>query len=194
MIETNHIERGINRKIIEGVFQPGLMEARSALPALQEENRPLAVASITIQRLTRQLLPGVGTARPAQASTPSPGKLSGPRGAMFEKHRESHAVPPEKADFSSRLEELTTGIDLLAARGTRVVFFEMPVDAELCASPHLAAIREELGRIGSERDIPYLQVDDCAAYTTTDGHHLDKASAERFTGRLRRQIDSLPRS
>jgi hypothetical protein len=90
----------------------------------------------------------------------------------------AHATAPDILTLERIVVALRRAVDALHTRGVEVVFVEPPEAPEVCASRESTAIRDAMHR--SFSDVRWLPDPDCASYQTTDGVHLDRASADRF--------------
>lgn len=193
LVEVNVADRRAHSDFLQSLFAPGLYQARRVLPALREENRPVAVTTAGIRHMARRGAELLHRARRPHAVS-SVGISTavkhppGPPSAVFEnmlaKHRKQYALPPDPERLATATENLKRLTEILTARGSRVVLFEMPVHESLCGSLYLTTVRNTLR--GALPELPYLEVTPglCRQYTTTDGHHLDRESAVRFTRHL----------
>ena len=92
---------------------------------------------------------------------------------------ESHI--PNTADLEKDAENLKHYVDILEKNHVTVVFFEMPIQHQLCGLSKPEAIRKQFYKTFPRDKYQYIDMPDCNDYTTTDGLHLDKASAEKYT-------------
>jgi len=95
---------------------------------------------------------------------------------------EAHAHPPEVGVLERAILALRHSVDALRAQGIDIVFVEPPEAAEVWTSPESLAIRAALHHAFA--DVRWFPDPDPATYRTTDGVHLDHASADRFTAAL----------
>jgi len=95
---------------------------------------------------------------------------------------EAHATAPDVLTLEHIVVGLRRAVDALHARGVEVVFVAPPQAPEVCASRESTAIRDAMHR--SFSDVRWVPDPDCASYQTTDGVHLDRASADRFAAVL----------
>lgn len=98
---------------------------------------------------------------------------------------------PATSDLDARSQTLREYIDILEKNGVNVVFFEVPIQTELCGLNKPTAIRNQFYKTFPRSKYLYIDMPDCTEYATTDGLHLDKASAEKYTLFFKEQIDKL---
>ncbi len=92
---------------------------------------------------------------------------------------ESHI--PNAADLEKDAQNLKKYVDILEKNHVTVVFFEMPIQHQLCGLSKPEAIRNQFYKTFPRDKYQYIDMPECNDYTTTDGLHLDKASAEKYT-------------
>ncbi len=97
---------------------------------------------------------------------------------LLETQRSAHARPPDATVMARVIGELRAAITSLGAAGIAVVLVEPPEHPDLWTSPMSTGIRELLR--AAFADVAWFPDPDLASYQTTDGVHLDHASAERF--------------
>jgi hypothetical protein len=84
--------------------------------------------------------------------------------------------------------ELERYIRILEQMGTRIVFFEMPVNKQLKQLPKAKMIRETFYNKFPEGKYMYIPMPDSIAFKTTDGVHLDEQEALTYTRYLKSKI------
>ncbi|PXV62795.1 hypothetical protein CLV62_11711 [Dysgonomonas alginatilytica] len=104
---------------------------------------------------------------------------------------EEESQMPNASDLEKDAQNLKYYVDILEKNNVTVVFFEMPIQHELCGLNKPTAIRNQFYRTFPRDKYQYIDMPDCSNYGTTDGLHLDGASAEKYTLFFKRQMDSL---
>jgi hypothetical protein len=99
-------------------------------------------------------------------------------GQLLDAQRAAHARPADAAVMARVIGELRAAITALRAADIAVVLVEPPEHPDLWTSPMSTGIRELLR--AAFTDVAWFPDPDLAGYQTTDGVHLDRASAERF--------------
>lgn len=102
---------------------------------------------------------------------------------------ESHI--PNASDLEKDAQNLKHYIDILEKNNVKVVFFEMPIQHELCGLNKPVAIRDQFYKTFPRDKYQYIDMPDCNDYTTTDGLHLDKESAKKYTFYFKDQMNKL---
>lgn len=102
---------------------------------------------------------------------------------------ESHI--PNASDLEKDAQNLKHYVDILEKNNVKVVFFEMPIQHELCGLNKPMAIRNQFYKTFPRDKYQYIDMPDCSDYVTTDGLHLDKESSEKYTFYFKDQMDKL---
>ena len=164
---------------------------KKKFPALREENRPVTQFLSKRVHWTQaivKLIPQIATAETVKPEVAAKG-VNQSKNLLFEKQLLDHIKRHQKRpEFTAIKNKLIPEIETLAKKGVKVVFFEMPTHPKLCSSELISTIRENMFTFCSEYGCDYFEAQNCESYTTTDGHHLDKESAERFTTLLISQL------
>ncbi|WP_400193358.1 hypothetical protein [Hymenobacter sp. B81] len=206
LVEVDVLDRAPNAATTATLFNPVMHPLRTALPLLRERHQPLnqlfGLGFAALERLRPAAAARIREKVGAQAATPAPVSAAAfqeaPASAqdaalalkIEQSMRQEFAQLPD-AVFTRNIGALRGYVDYFAGRGSRVVFFEMPISAAACQSPRLQYMRRQLQGAFPPARFAYLPQPDCQAYTTTDGMHLSDASALRYSHELTRQLSSL---
>lgn len=101
---------------------------------------------------------------------------------------ESHI--PNKVDLEKDALSLKYYVDILEKNDVTIVFFEMPIDYRLCGLNRPIAIRNQFYKTFPPNRYRYINIPNCN-YNTTDGLHLDKESAKRYTIFFKEESDKI---
>lgn len=93
--------------------------------------------------------------------------------------------------FSSATKPLKEYIDDLKRHGTEIIFFEMPTEKIDCRSKKEPQYRTIAKILFPPEEYIYIPSPECGSYKTTDGVHLGKVEALRYTRYFKAQVDSL---
>lgn len=104
---------------------------------------------------------------------------------------EEESQIPNASDLEKDIQLLKHYVDILERNNATVVFFEMPIQHELCGLNKPTAIRNQFYKTFSRDQYQYIDMPDCNGYTTTDGLHLDGTSAEKYSLFFKEQMDSI---
>lgn len=202
LLETNVLERAPNPVTVADVFSPALHPLRRWYPGLQARHQPLNEALAAGLAVLARLRPaaarqfqdklGVGRTGPgveALAEDTAAYSFLSPA-AVAAAHADYNRLP-QQPEFGYNLALLRHYVRYFSARGTRIVLFEMPVDAGVCQGAKMRAIRQQLATDPVVGRLTCLPRPDCAAYRTTDGEHLTDPSAWRYSAVLARELGAL---
>lgn len=177
LVETNILFREPDRAFLNALFEPGLYQMREQLPLMREENQP---SGVLFGWLKQRFLKGRS---PVAASDGN----SGPSAVMLAEHRARYAELPADTTQARFADLLAQGIKAVEGSGAEVVFFEMPIEAELIESKLLARTRSlVMQRFPANR---FVRAEP-QGWRTTDGLHLTKPDAARFSGWLARTVEA----
>ncbi len=181
LIESNVLFREPDHQFLKALFEPGLYELRRELPIMREHNQPSGVLYGWVKRTLLEQRNG----------TEQNDTILVPNEVMLQEHRHSYAETPADSTVQRFMRMLTDEVTALEQRGVEVIFFEVPIHSDL----ERAAL-SELSRDLISEHFPkarFLRMPQQPAWRTTDGLHLDKPDAQRFSGVLARELRELDR-
>ena len=188
-IETNIMSTKENENFTSYINSPILNPLKRAIPSLRDEYQPVGILGEIIIRTFKPEASGENLDVNNVASQ------EGGDDTFFQKmlslQAEDYSLAPDTAALRSSFEALARQVENLEKNGTRVVFFEMPVNETLCDLPEPQMIRDYYRRYFPESRYTYIRVPHCAGYKTTDGAHLGGAEALRFTKFFKRHAEAL---
>lgn len=184
-IEMNVVNRVEDVNFTQALTNPVLGRAKQSVLALRADKQPLAVLGEHLQMYLQGLR--MRFASPAAAAAPA-GSVNPLFDTMLKNQVHDYAQLPAPELMQSQFSKLRTAVAALEQRGVRVVFFEMPMDAHLCDAPKSVAIQAAFRRNFPASRFGYLPRPKCSDYQTTDGVHLNKESADRYTAVLSKQL------
>ena len=171
-VETNYIFKGFNQELTTRLFNPFLYYAKFFLPSLLTKHRP--------KSFIRELMKGLSHRRKRFDSLDQ---------MTIDKFKMLYDELPENISFEKDLEKFQKYIDAISSKGCRVVFFEMPVANELANSKLAIYQRDKLKERFSEQQYSWVAPDLFGEYHTTDGMHLNEASADQYFNYLRKNCN-----
>ncbi len=176
LIETNVLFREPDHGFLKALFEPGLYELRRAVPMMQEENQPSGVLFGWLkQRLLKDRVADEESTDLA------------PNAVMMAEHTANYAVLPADSTQQRFLTRLEKNVRALEERGIEVVFFEVPIEEELMTS----RLAQESRALIEARFPGRTFIRSTERWHTTDGLHLDKRDAQRFSGWLAEELSKL---
>ncbi len=167
-VEINLILRGGRKELVNGTTNGIIPKIKEWIPSLREQYEPICILASTI----------IGTS-----------KMNTQAGmAVIDSDRLNSQVEgllkddkPLEEDFvKKRMSEIKSLISELEAKGTKFVFFEMPINYRLTHLKSLDQIREVVRKDFPEETYDYLP-SDTSKYMTTDGQHLDLEGQKKYT-------------
>ena len=110
---------------------------------------------------------------------------------MIKNQVEEYKSFPGKDTIDKRIALLEKYVHYLMKQNIQVVFFEMPIEEELCSTPRTNFLRNELQKKFPVGSFLYIQSPDCKYFTTKDGIHLEDESAILYTQFLLEESSKL---
>lgn len=177
LIESNILFRETDKTFMDALFAPGLYAIREQMPMLREENQPSGV------------LYGWLASRAKRVVAVEADSVDAPVEAMLAAQEHEYDVLPAPAYQEACAERLIAYVGAVEATGAEVVFFEAPIHARLVNRP-LALLNRDLVRkwFPGHR---FIGIPEGTPWRTTDGLHLVKADAHRYSGVLARAVERL---
>lgn len=167
-VEINLLLRGGKKELVNGVTQGFVPRIKGWIPSLREQYEPICILASSI----------IGTS-----------KMNAQVGMAIIDHDLLNSqvesaikndIPIEENIIKNRMSDIKCLISELEAKGTKFVFFEMPVNHRLTHLKMYDQIREVVRKDFPERKYDYLP-SDTSKYMTTDGQHLDFEGQLRYT-------------
>lgn len=167
-VEINLILRGGRKELVNGTTEGIIPRIKEWIPSLREQYEPICILASTI----------IGTS-----------KMNTQAGmAIVDNDRLNSQVektlkddkPIEDSIVKNRMNEIKSLVSELEAKGTKFVFFEMPINYRLTHMKSLDQIREVVRKDYPEDKYDYLP-SDTSKYMTTDGQHLDLEGQKKYT-------------
>lgn len=173
-IETNLILKEENPDFLEGLYYGPSYYSKKYLIVLREYNQPatffVAQMSNEANRLRKNKNQSLDIVSPE----------------IFDNGMEiqikSYAQIPEEKQIEERFQKLKEQVVQLQSKEVNVVFFELPVNGKLIDMPLAYTIRHALDRYFPKTEYNYLPLpEDCRDYISSDGVHLGKKEALKYT-------------
>jgi hypothetical protein len=178
-IETNIIFRSKDEKIIENLFKPLYWKLIKLLPALQERYQPLNIPVSKIITAFRK------------SKNDQMNEIRNEKIFDMNIRRQISIYQKPIANYKDELSDLTKLIAFFEKSGTKIVFFEMPIESILRGGPRAKGQREVVLKNFNNIWLPLPPKD---AYATSDGIHLMYESAYKYTLKFRENSLSLHQS
>lgn len=176
-IEINFLTRPENHQIAEVLNSKITLQLKEYFPILREENQPVGLLKGALLKI--------------KPSTTLPQAHEKINTTLFDKLLADQIAFYSNADtilIDKSVLKLKTIVKTLEAKGTKVYFFEVPVNKALMHLPYASKIRREIKENFPENIfIPYNSED----YTTVDGLHLDIIDAAEYSKYFNNRIKEL---
>lgn len=167
-VEINLILRGGRKELVNGTTEGIIPRIKEWIPSLREQYEPICILASTI----------IGTSKmntQAGMAVVDNDRLN----SQVEKTLKDDK-PIEDSIVKNRMNEIKSLISELEAKGTKFIFFEMPINYRLTHMKSLDQIREVVRKDYPEGTYDYLP-SDTSKYMTTDGQHLDLEGQKKYT-------------
>lgn len=167
-VEINLILRGGRKELVNGTTEGIIPRIKEWIPSLREQYEPICILASTI----------IGTSKmntQAGMAVVDNDRLN----SQVEKTLKDDK-PIEDSIVKNRMNEIKSLVSELEAKGTKFVFFEMPINYRLTHMKSLDQIREVVRKDYPEGTYDYLP-SDTSKYMTTDGQHLDLEGQKKYT-------------
>jgi hypothetical protein len=191
-IELNVIQRPENENFTGEFTSSVYAWCKQVLPALRTENRPVILMKKMIDNVPKLLHPAKPTVRHRIVKRPVLKNYYLPQ-SLFKSLMAIQVKAYSERDTSLINRSVLVLKNLVAkieARGSKVVFFEMPVNPAIQQSPKATLIRQTV-----KQSFPNYQFIDLppTTFKTRDGLHLAQKEAMDYTLYFKDQIEALSR-
>jgi len=188
LIESNTLLRGADEAMLQDVLSPLRRGLREASPIFKEEGRPsnyqVGFLNAWVGRFGNGIVKLMGGAKTAAAAPPADPSLM--ENVMRVNREHLDRVPAGKA-LATGMERMGELVDRLAAAGSQVVFFEMPIDPTLQHLAEPAAVRKAMVEHFPRDKYRWLDFDP-RAYLTSDGIHLVPEESAGLTRKIVEEV------
>ena len=174
MVEINQLWLGVNAALIGSELRFPNWQLRKNLRAFRAGYDPANLSGRALQALAKK--------KDAELILP-PDDV---HRLIIDKQKEM-AIPHDRAKFERDLTQVASYVEMLEARGTRVGFYEMPIDGSLTDSPAQAGLRREVLRKFPLARFCWLKLSLPGGARTIDGIHLITEDAASVAGQIRDQ-------
>jgi hypothetical protein len=175
-IESNFLLKEPDREVVDHLTSQPMAACRRYLPCLRESNRPMNLLFSWIKSWKGDLT-----------------VLSNPQTVVSAVHhfKAARQSVPDTASVAGRLHEVADFARRLEAAGVEVHFVEYPVHPDLQNTPYEMFVRAEMSKALPDAEFHWIRPDPNVEYRTTDGLHLDTASARQFAHHLLRASSAV---
>lgn len=178
LVETNLLLTDGNTEFVSKITDGIIPTFRYWIPSLREQYEPICIfASLLIK--STGINPQVGMVKVNMNLL----------NESINRHLKEDRLMPDEW-MKRRGKTINTLISKLEEKGTRFVFFEMPVNERLLHLKKFNQVRDLTKKEFPNNKYLYLQPD-TSKYLTTDGLHLDYEGQQRFSHYFRNIVKNL---
>jgi hypothetical protein len=178
-IEMNIPLRNADKELLSSLNNPFLRTGKRLLLSLREDKQPLAAIGHLVNG--KVVLPAVKLMKANMNEGPGGKANQGLFNQLLKAQIENYNKVPKQKELEEAFIKLQSNVRILQEKGVRVVFFEVPVNKQLCSLPLAEIIRKEFLKRFPNNKYDYVPVPDCGYYKTSDGVHLTPDEAARYT-------------
>jgi hypothetical protein len=179
-IEINIIQREENANFLSHINSPVLAPVKRHFPSLREGYQPIGM-------FAENLMEEVKGAKKNSIDTPNDETFN----RILNQEKGHYSEIPDEQFLTNQFIKLKKEIDKLEQKGSSIIFFEMPVNEQLCDLPRPRVIRKFFNEYFPPSKYKYIEMPDCRDYTTTDGVHLSEDEALRYTTYFKSKINEI---
>ena len=174
-VELNYIGKGLDEDLVSALFRGWMYPSRRYIPLLQHKHYPFS--------MVKELL------KPAAKRNLKTEKYPEPQYSQsLLKYTEDYGQLNDTIGFQKSLWQLKRNLSYLQAKGSTVVFFEMPVERQLHQLPKKAFERTAIQNVFAEDSFIWIPADTINCYSTDDGVHLLEKSKVDYLEYLNAQL------
>lgn len=168
LVETNLFLRNGNEELVEKMTKGIIPQVKRWIPSLRESNEPICL-------LSGLMIKAAGINPQAAAMTVDMEQLK----ESIKRHLADDKSLSE-TELAQRMETIKPLLIQLEQKGTKLIFFEMPIHQELYHLKELEQTRQAVRKAFPKTRYAYLP-NDTTTYLTTDGLHLDYEGQQRYS-------------
>lgn len=177
LIETNYILRSSNEELVKVNTQGPLPFLRKYIPIIREQNSPISMFGSCFMQ---------GALAPAD--TVDMERLQDNiRNRILDDN--THFLT--EYQLKKQMNVIRSLVSKLEDRGTKIVFYEMPLNDRLRHIRSNEQTRQAVIRMFPKDRYVYLP-NDTSTYLTNDGEHLDSEGQRRYSHFLKKTLASIP--
>lgn len=168
LVETNLFLRNGNDELVEKMTKGIIPQVKRWIPSLRESNEPICL-------LSGLMIKAAGINPQAAAMTVDMEQLK----ESIKRHLADDKSLSD-TELAQRMETIKPLLIQLEQKGTKLIFFEMPIHQELYHLKELEQTRQAVRKAFPKTRYTYLP-NDTTTYLTTDGLHLDYEGQQRYS-------------
>jgi hypothetical protein len=184
-VEMNILLKEEDENFISTLTSSILFYPKKYLPALKEDKQPIGVfGKLLLVSINKHF---------THNKTPKSGSInSEKKSLLFNKmlliKKKDYVKLPEQNLINKQFNQLFKLINIIENKGSKIVFFEMPINSELTNLVQPKVIRNSFYNIFPKSIYKYIPIQDSIQYQTNDGLHLTKDEAVKYTTYLKSKM------
>lgn len=167
-IEINHVDRGIDSVLIADVFKTPMYSLKKNIPFLLKKNKLFANI---LDRLKKPVSNKLNSTQPPAVLYTK----------MLNASVKEWSKLPDTVYMRLLLNRFKDNLAYLSAHGTKIWFYEVPMDPGITNSPLLVYQRTFFQQLALKNGYTFIKVDQSRPYRTGDGVHMLEKDSEIYT-------------
>lgn len=192
LLEINHIERELNKELTSSIDNPLMTPLRNHIVSLRDGKQPMGFIALPYGQ--KAVAYSIYLSQTALHKIAPKRNISN-NGAANIHNKVLSGVIKFHQEIPSNLDKQTSIIQSylndMSKKGVKFIFFEVPGETQVTKLDGPVSIRKEMYKMFPRDKYLYIDLPDCKSYTTTDGEHLDRSSAIKYSEFLKQEIDKL---
>ncbi len=184
-IEMNLVLRPEDKNFTQSINSPILYHLRKMIISLREDKQPIAILPIAGLELYNAVFNKALFSKQKPEKNNKTEINSNDNDGLFSKilniQIKNYSKEPDQEILDNSFNTLKEYMFKIENNQTNIVFFEMPVDNKLKNLPQAKTIRKTFMKFFPSSQYNYLILPGSYEYETTDGVHLTKEEALRYT-------------
>lgn len=182
MIETNLIHRKGDHNFLKEIYKPIPFALKKYIPITREEYQPVNILVTLLKRFKKSKeIEAINSVKMKEEESIASNQPTKRYTEMLASSIQKYSNEPSTELIRKNMEYLEEIIKDLEADGVSITFFEMPFDPQLCDLKWFIYNRKKLKESFPDTNYAYIERPSCDNFITTDGMHLNKTSARRYT-------------
>ena len=193
-VEMNVVLRPEMPDFTSTLNSPILFYPRKTLPSLRFDKQPLAILGKQLNYYVMSKIfyrPHAIQPVKKQTEKMSSEITNNLFSSMLDLQIKKYSIPPTEQLITEAFIRLKEYTDLLEKKGSKFVFFEMPVNDNLNYLPQAISVREAFYRYYPKSKYQYIPLPKFMQCKTTDGAHLTHSEAITYTNYFKTKLNNL---
>jgi len=188
LIETNMLLREENQSILSNVFCPLVSQLRPLVPGFRERYCPSTLIAGKVGGILIDCAVTAGQRICPWQDLFTTEDRKFVFAKMIDIQKADYEVEPRPEQLKGQIEKLKVLVASLEERGSRCIFFEMPIDNSLIKLPVPSAIRNSVREAFPSPKYVWVCPEGNQHYETQDGMHLSDPAANTYAEHIRAEL------